>query len=76
MLNTMCDKPTSYVLTSIFLKQKSNFCLIKQFARFLAVTCLAHLPLHPSLLVLVHAVDHAAGNEGDGHEEDNDGAHN
>lgn len=33
-----------------------------------------HPPLHASLFVLVHAVDQAAGNEGDGHEEDNDGA--
>lgn len=33
-------------------------------------------PLHPSLFVLVHAVDQTAGKEGDGHEEDNHGAHN
>lgn len=33
------------------------------------------LPLHPPLLVPAHAVDQAAGNEGDGHEQDNDGAH-
>lgn len=46
------------------------------FSSLSAVTCLAHPPLHPSLFVLVHAVDQTAGNEGDGHEEDNHGAHN
>lgn len=75
----MRDRPTSYILTSIFLKQKRNFSSLQTICSFLvslsAATCPAHLPLHPPLFALVHAVDHAAGDEGDGHEEDDDGAH-
>lgn len=77
--NTMRDRTTSYILTSIFLNRKRDFSSLQTISSFLdslsAATCPAHLPLHPPLFALVHAVDHAAGDEGDGHEEDDDGAH-
>lgn len=36
----------------------------------------SHPPLHPFLFLLVHALEQTAGNEGDGQEQDYDGAHN